>query len=99
MPKWSPNLNHLAYIDNKIIFSFANKTSLKKIMEILKDYESQSRQKVSIEKIFFYMYKYAIRNTSEMVEKCLDMNRGSFPMKYLGFPIKHTRKKKRTMMN
>ncbi|XP_059291469.1 uncharacterized protein LOC132044948 [Lycium ferocissimum] len=39
MPKWSANLNHLAYADDTIIFSSANDTSLQLIMGILQEYE------------------------------------------------------------
>ncbi|XP_059290737.1 uncharacterized protein LOC132044271 [Lycium ferocissimum] len=35
MPKWIPQLNHLAYADDTIIFSFADSSSLKQIIETL----------------------------------------------------------------
>lgn len=53
MPKWSPNLNHLAYVDDAITYLSVNNMSLKKIMGILKYYESESGMKVNIEKSFF----------------------------------------------
>lgn len=34
MSKWSSPLNHLAYTDNTIIFSFTNLDSLKKVMMV-----------------------------------------------------------------
>ncbi|XP_060212032.1 uncharacterized protein LOC132639607 [Lycium barbarum] len=39
MPKWSANLNHLAYADDTISFSSANARSLELIMEVLQAYE------------------------------------------------------------
>ncbi|KAH0683061.1 hypothetical protein KY289_020813 [Solanum tuberosum] len=45
MPKWSANLNHLAYADDTIIFSSTQNYSLGKIMTVLQDYEKQSGQK------------------------------------------------------
>ncbi|XP_075087488.1 uncharacterized protein LOC142169519 [Nicotiana tabacum] len=35
MPKWSDPLNHLAYVDDTIIFAFAHPPSLSKIMAVL----------------------------------------------------------------
>lgn len=34
MPKWSANINHLAYADDTIIFASTNRYSLGKIMSI-----------------------------------------------------------------
>ncbi|WMV24325.1 hypothetical protein MTR67_017710 [Solanum verrucosum] len=55
MPKWSDNLNHLAYADDTIIFAAAEKESLLLIMGLLKDYECQSGQKINMDKSLFYM--------------------------------------------
>ncbi|XP_060216639.1 uncharacterized protein LOC132644099 [Lycium barbarum] len=41
MPKWSASLNHLAYADDKIIYSFADSRSLELIMEVLHYYEQR----------------------------------------------------------
>lgn len=38
MPKWSENINHLAYADDTIIFSSADRLSLKIMMNILREY-------------------------------------------------------------
>ncbi|XP_059289278.1 uncharacterized protein LOC132042777 [Lycium ferocissimum] len=42
MPKWSVDLNHLAYADDTIIFASADKYSLELIMGVLQRYEMQS---------------------------------------------------------
>lgn len=39
MPKWSPELNHLAYVDDTIVFTSSNKYSINKRIQILKEYE------------------------------------------------------------
>ncbi|KAF3617110.1 hypothetical protein FXO38_34177 [Capsicum annuum] len=39
MPKWSVCLNHLAYVDDTIIFVNTDRVSLKLIMDILRNYE------------------------------------------------------------
>lgn len=35
LPKWNPNINHLAYADDTIIFSSSDATSLQLNMEVL----------------------------------------------------------------
>ncbi|XP_060170510.1 uncharacterized protein LOC132601447 [Lycium barbarum] len=47
MPKWSANLNHLAYADDIIIFSSADARSLDLIMEVLYAYEQVSGQLIN----------------------------------------------------
>lgn len=56
MPKWSYNLNHLAYADDTIIFFVSKDYSIEKIVKILKEYELESGQRVNRDKIFFYMH-------------------------------------------
>lgn len=46
LPKWSEKINHLAYADDTIIFTKADSTSLKLLMQTLREYESQSGQKI-----------------------------------------------------
>lgn len=56
MPKWSENIDHLAYAYDTIIFTSTDKFSLQMIMGVLKDYESQSGQLINKEKSFFFVY-------------------------------------------
>ncbi|XP_070036541.1 secreted RxLR effector protein 78-like [Nicotiana tomentosiformis] len=44
LPKWSPKNNHLGYVDDTIIFSSSDATSLQLIMEVLSAYEVASVQ-------------------------------------------------------
>lgn len=41
LPKWSEQINYLAYYDDTIIFSKADNTTLELLMKTLKDYEAQ----------------------------------------------------------
>lgn len=56
LPKCSSGLNHLAYADDIIIFTFSNDYSIGKIMQILKKYERESSQKINMNKSVFYMH-------------------------------------------
>ncbi|XP_060202206.1 uncharacterized protein LOC132630668 [Lycium barbarum] len=58
LPKWSANINHLAYADDTIIFASAERNSLQMIMNILRDYEAIiSGQLINTEKSAFYIKK------------------------------------------
>ncbi|XP_019237767.1 PREDICTED: uncharacterized protein LOC109217925 [Nicotiana attenuata] len=56
MPKWSDPLNHLAYVDDTIIFASAHPPSLSKIMAVLENYEKISGQMINKAKSSYYMY-------------------------------------------
>ncbi|XP_060202715.1 uncharacterized protein LOC132631129 [Lycium barbarum] len=69
MPKWSVNLNHLAYADDNIIFASADKLSLELTMKVLRDYEKLSGQLINREKSFFYMHQKSAIQLCQEVEK------------------------------
>lgn len=52
LPKWSSELNQLAYADNTIIFTSSNEYSIGKIMWILKECERESGQKINMSRVF-----------------------------------------------
>lgn len=56
MPKWSPKLNYLAYADDTIIFTSFNKYSIKKIIQVLTEYELESSQKINMDKSFTILH-------------------------------------------
>lgn len=55
-PKWSDQLNHLAYAGDTIIFASTDKKSLQLIMKVLNHYENQSGHMINEGKSFCYMY-------------------------------------------
>ncbi|XP_060182970.1 uncharacterized protein LOC132612915 [Lycium barbarum] len=85
MPKWSANLNHLAYADD---------TSLQLIMGILQEYEQMSGQLINKGKISFHMHSKVANVIVQQGEAITGFTRGSFPFTYLGCPITHARKRK-----
>ncbi|XP_049406079.1 uncharacterized protein LOC125869665 [Solanum stenotomum] len=94
MPKWSTKINHLSYADDTIIFTSADRYSLKKIVSVLQDYETHSEQKINKEKSGFFMHQNAAATHKQLVEEYTCISRGQFPMKYLGCPISHAKKRK-----
>lgn len=63
-------------------------------MNVLKEYEIESGQKVNMDKSFFYMYQNAPMEEVQRVEQVLGMNKDTFSLKYLGCPLSHSKKKK-----
>ncbi|XP_060211780.1 uncharacterized protein LOC132639344 [Lycium barbarum] len=94
MPKWSANLKNLAYADDTIIFTSADKPSLELTMNVLSEYEKISGQLLNREKSFFYMHQKSAMQLCQEVEQIAGFTRGMFPFKYLGCPIFHSRKRK-----
>lgn len=84
MSKWSERLNHLAYANAIIIFATAEKKSIDLIMNTLKEYENQSRQKINKDKSHFYMFNKAGNALIQKVEETTGFVRGNFPIIYLG---------------
>ncbi|KAG5620342.1 hypothetical protein H5410_005560 [Solanum commersonii] len=90
-PVEGDQLNHLAYADNTIIFTSADKKSLQLIMETLQLYEAQFGQLINKRKSLFYMFNKTVQ---AIVQDTTRFIRGSFPLNYLGCPIGHAKKKK-----
>lgn len=84
----------MAYVDDTIILTSADKNSLELIMTTLHEYEKVSGQLINKGKSSFYMFQNAAINLVQQVEESTGFVKGSFPFKYLGCPIFHSRKKK-----
>ncbi|KAG5610595.1 hypothetical protein H5410_021876 [Solanum commersonii] len=55
LSKWSEQLNHFSYVDDTIIFSSADRSSLQLIMHTLKMYKQQSGQLINEKKSSLYL--------------------------------------------
>ncbi|WMV14216.1 hypothetical protein MTR67_007601 [Solanum verrucosum] len=56
LPKWSPQINHLSYVDDTILFCSGDRRTLIKMMRVLRDYENTSGQMINKAKSFFYLH-------------------------------------------
>ncbi|XP_060195291.1 uncharacterized protein LOC132624543 [Lycium barbarum] len=93
MHKNGPQITHLAYADDIIIFSSGNSKSIKLVMKQIRNYEISSGKIVNKDKGFFLVgpkscaYRInRIRNKTGFLDK-------SFPFTYLGCPIYIYRKR------
>nr|XP_016466901.1 PREDICTED: uncharacterized protein LOC107789578 [Nicotiana tabacum] len=93
MPKWSPKINHLAYVDDMIIFSSSDETSLMLIMQVMNAYEAASGQLVNKTKSAVYLHHLTHMEVINKVERITDIHRNDFPIIYLGCPIFYARRK------
>ncbi|XP_059311005.1 uncharacterized protein LOC132062449 [Lycium ferocissimum] len=72
MPKWSPQINHLSYVDDTILFFSGDGYSLKKMMKRLRKHEKASGQLVNTDKSCYYThhklgFKENIEDLAELV--------------------------------
>nr|XP_009624162.1 uncharacterized protein LOC104115277 [Nicotiana tomentosiformis] len=93
LPKWSPKINHLSYVDDMIIFSSLDATSLRLVMEVLRAYETASGQLVNTAKSSVYMHHSTSMEVVTKVERITGIGRHDFPFTYLGCPILYSRRK------
>nr|XP_016466227.1 PREDICTED: uncharacterized protein LOC107788988 [Nicotiana tabacum] len=93
LPKWSPKVNYLVYIDDTIIFSSSDATSLQLIMEVLTSYEVASRQLINKAKSAIYMHHSTSLEVLNKVQRVTRIGKQEFSFTYLGCPIFYARRK------
>nr|XP_004237272.1 uncharacterized protein LOC101266714 [Solanum lycopersicum] len=87
MEKKGPQINHLSFADDIIIFTSTDRRSLNLIMRIIEDYEKVSDQKVNKDKSFFMVTsktsQYIIGDIKLVTSFCMKNS----PIHYLGCPL------------
>lgn len=94
MPKWSPKINHLSYVDDTILFGSGDKTSMKLMMRVLIDYERTSGKMINKDKSYFYLHEKTPLIAKVRIRNLTGIKPCSFFFNYLGCPIFYGRKKK-----
>lgn len=85
VPKWSSEVNHFAYADNIILFTSADRKSMKLMIKALKSYEAASRQLINLEKsFFFYVHEKVAPGVISSVKTVTQIKQGSFTFTYVG---------------
>lgn len=92
--KWSDKINHLSYADDTILFCSANKYSVRRMMQVLRDYEKVSGQMINLNKSFLYLHEKTPTVVGQRLRRWTGIEQGYFPFTYLGCPIFYGRKKK-----
>lgn len=86
-------INHLAFVDNIVIFSGGNSITVNLVMKQIRNYEKASGQLVNKDKSFFLTGPKASTYIINRLRQCTSFMDKSFPFIYLGCPIYSGRKK------
>ncbi|XP_055814172.1 uncharacterized protein LOC129883562 [Solanum dulcamara] len=87
MAKRGPQINHLSFADDVIIFSSGRAQTLQLIMETLHTYESTSGQLINRDKSQFMVPSNAFNSTVRRIKKVTGFRQKDSPITYLGCPL------------
>lgn len=86
-PKGTPIISHLFYADDIVVFSNGRKSSLRAILNVLKNYEDWSGQMMNKKKSSVLFSKHIPVARRKSLLGFISFMEGSFHFTYLGFPI------------
>lgn len=87
MEKRGPQINHLSFADDIIIFTSGKRASLQLVMNTLSEYEAVSGQLINRDKSHFMLPSSAFRLTVARVRSVTGFNQKQSPITYLGCPL------------
>ncbi|XP_019261368.1 PREDICTED: uncharacterized protein LOC109239280 [Nicotiana attenuata] len=93
MEKRGPQVTHLCFADDVIIFTLGCRTSLMKIMAILQDYEQAYGQQINKNKSHFMIASSIFNYTNRRIQQLKGFSRKGSPITYLGCPLYTGRKR------
>ncbi|XP_015159877.1 uncharacterized protein [Solanum tuberosum] len=82
-----PQVNHLSFADDIIIFTSGRKKSLELIMYTLNIYEETSGQLVNKDKSHFMVHSNAFNSTRDRIKRITGFKQKEGPITYLGCPL------------
>lgn len=85
--KIGPQINHLSFADDVIIFTSGRSRSLSMIMKVLSTYEGVSGQLINKSKSHFLVPSYAFRSTYDKIKRITGFIQKRDPITYLGCPL------------
>ncbi|XP_027062756.1 uncharacterized protein [Coffea arabica] len=94
VPRGCPIVTHLGYADDVLVFSSANASSLRLVMSVLEEYEASSGQRVNKSKSYFLGHASLGRARRMVIQRITGFTSGSFPIRYLGYPLFYGRRKR-----
>ncbi|XP_060170788.1 uncharacterized protein LOC132601740 [Lycium barbarum] len=93
MSNQGPQINHLAFADDTILFCNGGRTSIRLMLKTLAKYEAISGQKINKAKCSFSVAIKTDLETISRLETLTGMKYEPLPIKYLGCPLYSGRKK------
>ncbi|KAA3470829.1 reverse transcriptase [Gossypium australe] len=94
-----PEISHLLFTDDCILFGEATEKGAKVVKDILKEYESCSGQCVNFNKSTIFYSTNTREESKDLVSTLLGVRSSSSPEKYLGLPSIVGRRKKEAFSN
>ena len=82
-----PQINHLSFADDIIIFTSTDSNSLDLIMKSIEEYEGVSGQQVNKDKSFFMVTSNTNHVIIDNIERATGFGRKESPINYLGCPL------------
>ncbi|WMV08983.1 hypothetical protein MTR67_002368 [Solanum verrucosum] len=82
-----PQINHLSFADDVIIFTSSDRYSMKLIMDTLGEYEHAFDQLINREKSHFMVHDTAPLDISSVIKKATGFSQNAIPITYLGYPL------------
>lgn len=83
----------MSYADDTILFRSANKYLVRRMMQVLRDYEKVSGQMINLNKSFLYVHEKTPTVVGQRLRRRTGIKQGHFSFTYLGCPIFYGRKK------
>ncbi|QHO00044.1 uncharacterized protein DS421_13g403050 [Arachis hypogaea] len=93
----APNLTHLLFADDCIIFSKAREEDIYQLIQILNVYTEASGQRINLDKSGIIFGNHVSINTRVQIEEILGISTWDNPGKYLGLPAKWGRSKMKAL--
>lgn len=84
MEKRGPQINHLSFADDVIIFASSHKSSLQLIMKTLDTYEVVSDQLINRNKSYFMVPLKTLQAIVDIIKEVTDFDQKESPLTYLG---------------
>ncbi|XP_060200487.1 uncharacterized protein LOC132628739 [Lycium barbarum] len=88
-----PQINHLSCADDFVLFTSADKFSIKLMMNLLGLYQNDFGQEINNDKTFFITHSKTNRIYNKRIRRWTGYKQSSFPFTYLGCPIYSGRKR------
>ena len=87
VPNGCPQLTHLAFADDILIFANESTAPLKKIMKVLDSYQKLSGQLLNVQKSGYLAHPSLSHLRQRVIEHITGFHQQHFPAGYLGFPL------------
>ena len=82
----APRITHMLFADDSIVFCRTTREECDRVVNVLEDYERDSRQKLNKEKTSLYFSKNTSKEIKEYVKEKFRARVVQHPEKYLGLP-------------